>query len=235
MPGLLNAQYNLAPPDGRVSQTAAKMRHRLFAMFMQNFQPAETDEMLDLGATSDRTYSSSNYFEMLYPHKDRIVAAGTDDASFLEQQYPGVKFQFANAVALPFGDKSFDYVHSSAVLEHVGSIENQARMVAECARVARKGIWLTTPNRWFPVEFHTLIPFAHWLPKRVFRSILSAFGQPELALEENLNLMDTNTLQSISRAHRRHNSDWSLQVSHTRLFGWPSNLVLSGRRESPVP
>jgi hypothetical protein len=45
-------------------------------------------------------------------------------------------------------------------------------MVAECARVARKGFCLTTPNRWFPVEFHTQLPLLHWLPKAWFRLIL---------------------------------------------------------------
>ena len=99
-------------------------------------------------------------------------------ARFLEQMYPGVRFLIADALNLPFSDGSFDYVHSSAVLEHVGSAANQKRMVAECLRVARKGVCLTTPNRWFPVEFHTQLPLVHWLPKPAFLWIFAGSDKP---------------------------------------------------------
>ena len=153
-------------------------------MVSTEFGFTSANSVLDLGVTSDQSYTSSNYFELLYPYKDKIVAAGIDDARFLEDLYPGLRFVHADALDLPFEDGAFDYVHSSAVLEHVGCFENQRRMVAECARVARKGICLTTPNRWFPVEFHTQLPLLHWLPKSWFRRILRALGQTELAMEE---------------------------------------------------
>jgi ubiquinone/menaquinone biosynthesis C-methylase UbiE len=121
--------------------------------------------VLDIGATSDQTYSSSNYFEALYPHKHRIVAAGLQDASS-KRSTPGVRYLRANALCLPLPDQSFNLVHSAAVLEHVGSLRNQARTVAECLRVARRGICLTTPNRWFPIELHTQLPLVHWLPNQ---------------------------------------------------------------------
>lgn len=221
----LNAQYNLTSPDGLAAKTAAKMRIKLFKMFMDEFRPSPSDTVLDIGATSDQTYSSSNYFEAMYPHKNRITAAGIDDASFLERQYPGVKFEFADARALQFDDGSFDFVHSSAVIEHVGSIENQAKMISECARVARKGVWLTTPNRWFPVEFHTSLPLVHWLPKPAFRSLLTAIGQPELAKEEHLNLMDRRGLLDAAGSP----TGWSFSVVTTKLVVFDSNLVLVGR------
>ena len=84
---------------------------------------------------------------------------------------------------LPFEDRSMDYVHSSAVWEHVGNSENQQQMLDECLRVARKGVFLTTPNRWFPIEFHTQIPLLHWLPRNVFRSFLRGTRYAELADE----------------------------------------------------
>jgi hypothetical protein len=36
--------------------------------------------------------------------------------------------------------------------------------VHELCRVARR-VFVTTPNRHFPLEVHTLLPFVHWLPK----------------------------------------------------------------------
>ena len=49
------------------------------------------------------------------------------------------------------------------MIEHVGGEEEQRRFVAESLRVGRR-IFITTPNRWFPVEVHTRLPLVHWLP-----------------------------------------------------------------------
>lgn len=223
----VRAQYNLARADALSVRVATRMRARMFAAFMEAFAPGEADTVLDLGATSDRSYSSSNYLEALYPWKHRLTAAGIDDARFLEALYPGLTFRFADALDLPFARRSFDLVHASAVLEHVGSGADQARMLAECVRVARRGVCLTTPNRWFPIEFHTQLPLLHWLPKPWFRAALGATRRYRFFAEEaNLNLMTQGELARIAAAH----SGWRWRFVPTRLCGWPSNLVLIGRR-----
>jgi ubiquinone/menaquinone biosynthesis C-methylase UbiE len=221
-----NAQYNLAKADSLAVKVATRVRRSMFQMFMSSFEPRHGDNILDVGVTSDQTYSSSNYFEALYPYKDRIVAVGIDDARFLEQMYPGVCFLIANALNLPFSDGSFDYVHSSAVLEHVGSAANQKRVVAECLRVARKGVCLTTPNRWFPVEFHTQLPLVHWLPKPAFRGILRGLGQAELAEEANLNLLTTRELKRFTQDL----TDWSFDFASATLLGLNSNILVFAHR-----
>ncbi len=171
-----NRQYNVAAPDSLAVRIATWQRRRIYARFVEDCGVTGSDSILDVGVTSDRSYASSNYLEAWYPHKEKITAVGLDDASFLEEQYPGVKFVYANGLRLPFPDRSFDFVHSSAVLEHMGAVSNQATYLRECVRVARKSVFLTTPNRWFPVEIHTLLPLVHWLPKRVFRWLLRHVG-----------------------------------------------------------
>lgn len=74
--------------------------------------------------------------------------------------------------ALPFADGSFDVVLSNAVVEHIGGPEEARRFLAESRRVARVLVVHTTPNRWFPIETHTRLPFLHWLPRRVHRWLL---------------------------------------------------------------
>jgi hypothetical protein len=201
----------------------------MFHAFMTEVRPTPSEAVLDLGATADRSYTFSNYFEALYPWKDRITAAGIDDAQFLETQYPGVTFTLADATDLPFADGEFDIVHSAAVIEHVGSSERQARMVAECLRVASRAVYLTTPNRWFPIEFHTQLPLVHWLPTRLARAILRKTGHEFFAEEANLNLMTRTTLSGIMSRH----PGWHFDFVPTRLCWWTSNLVLIAKRKEP--
>ncbi len=226
MPRQPSWQYNVARPDSFATRAAAIVRERMFQMFMAEFAPTREDSVLDVGATADRSYAYSNYFEALYPFKSRIMAAGVQDASFLVTLYPGVKFVFADACAMPFANGSFDLVHSSAVLEHVGGRQNQARMIAECLRVARHGVCMTTPNPGFPIEFHTLLPLVHWLPTPLFRRILRTLGYGILAEEAHLNLVSERELRELAEAA----SGWRFRLASPRLFGWKSNLVLFAHR-----
>ena len=84
---------------------------------------------------------------------------------------------------LPFPDRYFDIVFSSSVIEHVTvpkntvwtvtsgrlfrqrSLERQKRFADEVARLA-VGYFVQTPNKWFLIESHTLLPLAGWLPRR---------------------------------------------------------------------
>jgi predicted SAM-dependent methyltransferase len=222
----VNAQYNLAAPNSLPIKIAAYQRRRMFNIFLSATRIQPQDTVLDLGVTSDRSYSHSNYFESWYPYKNRITACGMDDASFLEEMHPGVRFQFADGRDLPFADREFDYVHSSAVLEHVGSREKQTDFLRQAWRVARKGIFVTTPNRWFPVEFHTMMPFAHWLPPAAFRKLCMMRKLEFFASEDNLNLLSGRELRRMAaRAELDH-----ARVINARLAGWPSNLLLLALR-----
>jgi hypothetical protein len=221
-----NAQYNVAAPESLPIRIAGMMRRQMYQRFLDDSGIKPEDSVLDVGVTSDESYDHSNYLEAWYPHKSRIVALGVDEAGFLERKYPGVRFVRADGRRLPFADLSFDFVHSSAVLEHVGSAERQADFIAEALRVARKGIFLTTPNRWFPVEFHTVLPLVHWLPKSTFRWILRQIGRDFFASEDNLNLL---TAGEIVRMCQRIGAP-DYRVSTVRLAGLSTNLLLSARK-----
>ena len=224
----VNAQYNLAAPDSIPIRIAAYQRRRMFDVFLSATGIQPDDTVLDIGVTSDQSYGHSNYLEHWYPHKNRITASGVDDAKFLEEMYPGLRFVLADGRNLPFADKEFDYVHSSAVLEHVGSREKQVAFLREAWRVARKGIFVTTPNRWFPVEFHTVMPFAHWLPAAAFRRLCRMRRLDFFASEDNLNLLSASQLRWVASEAEVEN----FKVTSVTLAGWPSNLLLSARRAS---
>lgn len=76
--------------------------------------------------------------------------------------YPGPFVQGDAAEGLPFADGEFDLVYCSSVIEHV-PCARRAAFAAELRRVGRG--WLVQTPAWsFPIEPHSLLPGAHWLP-----------------------------------------------------------------------
>ena len=76
--------------------------------------------------------------------------------------YPGPFVRADAAAGLPFADDEFDLVYCSSVIEHVAPARREA-FAAELRRVGR-GWFVQTPAFSFPIEPHSLLPFAHWLP-----------------------------------------------------------------------
>jgi hypothetical protein len=226
-PADVNAQYNLAAPGSVADKVAIRQRRKMFSDFVDQMNISADDTLLDVGVTSERRYQHSNYLEAWWPHKDRITAVGIDDCGFLETLYPGLRFVRADGRHLPFADNSFDFVHSSAVIEHVGDRVRQARLLSELWRVTRGGVFVTTPNRWFPVEVHTMLPLLHWLPPQWYRAILRRVGLPFFASEANLNLLSRRDLSSIARAAGI--TDFS--IASVELLILTSNLILVARKD----
>lgn len=63
-----------------------------------------------------------------------------------------------------YSDQSVDVIFSNSVIEHVGGLRDQKRMADEIRRVA-KVYFVQTPNRYFPLEPHFLVPFFQFLPQ----------------------------------------------------------------------
>jgi SAM-dependent methyltransferase len=192
-------------------------RKKMFKSLVQIAQPTPKTTVLDVGVTSERR-EASNFFEKLYPYTRNITAVATEDAYFLEQEFPGLKFIKADGLNLPFADKSFDLVVSFATIEHVGSRDRQRRFISELCRVG-DAICISTPNRWYPIEFHILLPFIHWFPSPWFCSIGKWLGKDFYATEDNLNpLSERDVLRMLP-------PDANVCTRHFRLFGLISNLI----------
>ena len=141
-------------------------------MFLDELRPTAATSVLDVGVDEvgfgaeggQSGCATHNFFEELYPWRERITALGLHDGAGFRASYPALTYVQGDACALPFADACFDIVFSNAVIEHVGDRERQRLFVSEALRVGRR-VFLTTPNRWFPLEVHTRLPLVHWLPK----------------------------------------------------------------------
>ena len=153
--------------------------------------------------------------------------ASVEDCSALEIVFPGTTFvRMQPGQALPFPEAYFDVGFSSAVLEHVGGAAQQQFFVQELLRTCRN-VFLTTPDRAFPIEMHTFLPVVHWLPKRLHRRLLVWFGRSFWATEANLNLLTRRELaQLVTEALQATSRSASWSISRYRLLGFSSNLIL---------
>jgi SAM-dependent methyltransferase len=146
-------------------------RRRKLALFLETMRPGPETHVVDVGVgdtpfgTEPGVAATHNFFEALYPWPDRITAVSDVPLPNFAQAFPSIRTVVANGLELPFAEDEFDIAFSNAVVEHVGAREEQRRFVAELCRVAPR-VFVSTPNRWFPVETHTLVPFVHWLPRR---------------------------------------------------------------------
>ncbi len=209
----------IAPRLAGVAEALAwHVRRQIFERTMRMLKPKPDWRVIDVGVTHDQSHDS-NFFEKLYPYPEKITAVGRENAEFLEQQYPGLSFVRADATALPFPDNAFDLAFCSAVIEHVGARPNQRKVISELVRVSRVAV-LTTPNRYYPLEFHTLTPLLHWLPPRLFRRFLRLTGRNFFAKESSLNLLSHRDMRRIFR-----DCEVNAEACHHRLGGAFSNLV----------
>jgi SAM-dependent methyltransferase len=133
----------------------------------------------------------------------RALEPGLDITGVDLLEYPGYPGPFVRADAadgLPFADREFDLVYCSSVIEHVPPAR-RAAFAAEARRVGR-GWFVQTPALSFPIEPHSLLPGAHWLPpalRRPYWRLGSTGGWEEISL---LGRAELESLFGPARAER---------------------------------
>lgn len=213
-----------ALPLKLVQKTLKKQQQRIYIQFTKLFPPAEYTKILDLGVNGSLDQPELYFFEYNYPFKEKITAAGLEASTSFSNFYPKIRYVTVRRnEPLPFPDKSFDIVFCNAVLEHVGSRELQKHFLQEIFRVGRNA-FVTTPNRWYPVELHTVLPLLHWLPTPVYRYLYKLLGFDFFSREENLNLLSRGSLKKLAVTTQ------ALSIHTHRFLGMVSNLILVARQ-----
>lgn len=201
---------------------SCRAREKMFRIFETIMKPKESDEVLDLGATPDSILKDSNFFEKMYPYKDKITVASIEDCSNLVKEFGLKRFVYnVPKQRLPFSDKEFQILFCSAVLEHVGTREDQKFFLEECLRISEK-VFITTPNRYFPLEMHTFLPLLHWLPWTCFQKIVRKLKGDFWADINNLNLLCKRDIIAMLPL-----AEQGIDITFIRTMGMKSNIIIS--------
>jgi SAM-dependent methyltransferase len=181
-----------------------RSRKRKLRLFLDELRPTHETTVLDVGADDlgfgeTDTCGTLNFFEELYPWPQQITAVGLTEGASFKRRYPDIPYVQGDACALPFADGAFDVVFSNAVIEHVGGRERQRAFVLEALRVARRA-FITTPNRLFPIEVHTRLPFVHWLPEHPAARVFAALGADAA---KDVHLLSPRGFRSLFPGHVR--------------------------------
>jgi len=192
-------------------------RVRRLKLFHRLFEPRSDETLLDVGG-SPFFWKLSKELGFPVPRVTILnlgaVPSGLD---------PIIGWVTGDGRALPFTDRSFDYVFSNSVIEHVGDETSQLRMAEEIRRVGRN-YFVQTPDRRFPFELHLFTPFIHWLPRRFYERLVPRFTFRHWlngSLEDDaevlgIRLLDRNRMRALF-------PDGKVLVERTA--GWPKALI----------
>jgi len=198
-----------------------RKRLEIYNLFLKKISPKKKEKILDEGTTSSLE-DHENLLITSYPFKSRISCISNQSLNKFSSIYKEIKIYKGDGRQMNFKKNEFDYVISTATIEHVGSFKNQVKFIKECFRVSKKKLFITTSNRFFPIEFHTSLPFIHWLPKNVHRKILTILNENFLNKEKNLNLLCKKSIMKICKKINLQN----YKIYSIKTFGLTSNLVL---------
>ena len=203
-------------------------RLEMFNILKKNIKDYSINSFLDIGTTEENKLESSNFFVKNFNDikvKKSITDQNISNDYFSACLKKSITDDFSNDEIIRF--KS-DLVISSATIEHVGNFKNQVKMLKNIAELCNKCFFITTPYRFFPIDFHTKIPLIHMLPKNIHRKILRILKLEDYAKEENLNLLDLSSLKVI--IDQLNNNDFKIKIMKIKLFGLTSNLLIFGEK-----
>ena len=199
-----------------IKKITINARLKFFNHFKDLTKYDDSKSLLDIGTTPSIDSEQNIILEKTNKNKN-ITCLSNQDCNILKKKYPNVKnFVIGNAVKTDFKDGSFDIVHSNATLEHVGSLENQILFIREALRITKNYVFIQTPNRFYPIDFHTNLPIIHWFPKKIHRA----------ALKEGIkSLVYENTSQALSYLANNTKKNETKKIIITGSIGLVGNFL----------
>ncbi len=204
-----------------------KKRKEMFEIIKKNINLNNINSVLDVGTTSDDSLESSNF--LIKQFKSIKIKKSISDQKILNDNFFDMTFEGSITENLNdnFDNLRSDLLVCSATIEHLGNFSTIKKGIDNIVNLSDKYFIITTPNRYHPIEFHTKIPFIHFLPKEFHRKLLEFFGNEFFSKEENLNLLSKKDLINLMSNYK----NISYNINEIKLFGFISNFIIVGTKE----
>jgi len=189
------------------SWLSARARRKRLDLFIEQMQPKAGDRILDVGC------GSAGWLNDLSAD---IEVIGIDrETSLPGYDGPNRTYRQGDALDLPFADREFDIAFSNSVIEHLDRSE-WGRFASEIQRVSKR-FFVQTPNKWFPVEPHVLLPGYQFLPRATQRRVwpLAVRNEPY----DEITLLTSNDLSSLFPG---------AEIRHERIGPLTKSLIAFG-------
>ena len=173
-------------------------RNDFFNLFLVNNNYSKYKSVIDIGSTPSADKEQNAFLENTKDNQN-VTCLSNQDCRILLKKYKNIKnVLIGDARNTTLEKDSFDIVHSN------------------------ESVFIQTPNRFYPIDFHTILPFIHWLPKKIHRKILKFLKKDFYSSEENLNLLTTKDLKKICDILNIK----KYKILKYKLFFLTSNLIL---------
>jgi len=157
--------YDRFVDTGSAVSLSTSFRNRRWQMLHDRFGDLAAMDVLDLGGTAE-SWSLSP----VRPAHLTIV-----NLTVPEGEVPRRTEVVAGDVCTlgsTIGGRSWDLVYSNSVIEHLGGHDRRVAF-AESVRSLAPHHWVQTPNRYFPIEPHFLVPGLQFLPAPAQASVIA--------------------------------------------------------------
>lgn len=164
---IANSTFDIPAKDPYLNKKSLEFgfRAKRFAVIKNIIQEILDEKghchILDLGG-SEKYWKIGEDF--IKANRDRLHFTIINPEQQKSQDTSLFSFYIGDATSVNlFRGKTFDFVHSNSVIEHVGDFSQIRRFAENTARLAPR-YYMQTPNFWFPYEPHFRFPGFQWLP-----------------------------------------------------------------------
>lgn len=167
-----------------------RAREKRAQIFRASFAITRNTKILDLGSEDGSSIAAVLRGMAVSPKQVYIADIDAEIVGKGRERFGFIPTVIPESGTLPFDDGYFDIVYCSSVIEHVTvpktrvwAIKSgrefrraaQAQQLAFAQEIRRLGkrYFVQTPNRRFPIESHTWLPFVGYLPRNWQLRVLS--------------------------------------------------------------
>jgi hypothetical protein len=168
--------------ESLVQVARREAREKRARIFRDTFAVGPAVKILDIGSENGSAVAAVLSGTGIQPGNVYIADIDAGRVQEGHRRFGFVPVTIPESGQLPFEDGFFDIVYCSSVIEHVAapkdiiwslrsdeafreSAQPRQRAFAEEIRRLGKGYYVQTPNKWFPIESHTWLPFVSYLPR----------------------------------------------------------------------